>query len=626
MLHFAALFGIAFTLALACKRTFEQTLPVTVLAALLLLTLLAMIRRLLWVDALAVLTLVGVAAFWCYSFLTRRITPKEWLRRFGTHVLTPGLLCFALLAAFFWYAAEPMVAWWRDDLFHWALSPKSLWIFQGFVDGAHHLDPAFGGYAPGLSALQWWAMHALGAWRESTLYFVLFMSYVTFLLPLTSRLSWKRVWLLPLVCIGLIALPQWGCVAAYSFLGVDTVLALCFGYTLCQISRSQNGETFEWVSVALGLCGLVLLKQIGLFFVVFCAVVLGWRRRFGKKEWLCLLPPLLVAGGWFAYCRAMGLTGMHTSGLASSLRAFVQGTFVLPQGAEGLGEALWYSLSTPYVDGASSYAAFVYGASPLVAVPLLVWLALIPVGLRLLAKVEGYAYLRRAAWLFLAATALYLLLQYLGFFTVFYHEVSVYVGAQKSHMVFLLARYLTPLVLGVGMWLLALFIDVFPQRLDDLGQKLSRAFAVACIGLSLFSVNWGGLLANLLPERYIQHDRALGVEAEAQMDHDWAFALEGVENAHVLVGLEMNSDYIKNLRYAFAPTRFELPQASFLQSADALRDYLIQRQITHVICLSDASELYAQASQLVEEGEELYPWSLYEVVATDTGVALRQYD
>lgn len=106
MLQFSAFFAVVCAVCVGTRRRFEQALAPAVCALMLLLTLLAMPRRLLWIDGLAVAALLGVAALAVYALLSRRLTPLELARRFAGNVLTPGLLCFAAAAALYAYPAS----------------------------------------------------------------------------------------------------------------------------------------------------------------------------------------------------------------------------------------------------------------------------------------------------------------------------------------------------------------------------------------------------------------------------------------------------------------------------------------------------------------------------------------
>ena len=71
------------------------------------------------------------------------------------------------------------------------------------------------------------------------------------------------------------------------------------------------------------------------------------------------------------------------------------------------------------------------------------------------------------------------------------------------------------------------------------------------------------------------------------------------------------------MRYAFAPTRFELPTPQ-LEDAQALRAFLREKRVTHVICFDDVHLLFAPMRELAEDGEA-YPWTVYEVAWDEEG-------
>ena len=617
MLHILAFFAAMCAGCCLLKRRFEQVLPLALLSAMPVLTVLAVLQRLSWVDGLAVVVLAVAAGLAVWAVAAKGVSLRALVRGLAKNVFTPGLFCFVLLAGFFAYATEPMAVWWRDDASHWALAVKSLYFFDGLVEGPRHLGPLFATYTPGLQVLQWLAMHIRGGWRESMLYFPLFMTYTVFLLPLCARLRWRHAWLVPAALLGLVAFPVWGNVVSYTFLGVDTALALCLGYTLMQLWRARNGDGFALFSAALGLCGLVLIKQAGMVLALMAMAMLPLVRRCGKKELLCVLSPLVVWGAWMLFCGVQGLGGMHTTGMSDRLAEWLRGEYVLPEGAEGLLEALWLALTAPLS------GSLIYDTAPLLNVPKILVLAAVSIAPWPLARVYGDKRLKRVAVLFSAITLVYLLLQWLSFYTVFYYETSVYVLDFKQNMILLMERYLAPLQLGMGMFALWLLVETAPGRLMPHGKRLPYGMAVLALALGV-TVNWAVLYENLSPGRYYQQSRAAGIKTEILMDHDWAAVLAGRDDACVLLGYDPTAEYIRSFRYTFAPCRFESPEVGSAESPEALGEFLLEKGITHLICFEDGDSLYQSASALTQEGD-LYTWTLYEVIPGDEGVELVEY-
>lgn len=621
MLTPIALLLVVFLLSAQLCRRFEQVLPAVTLGAMVLLTALAMAGRLALTDVFAVSAFVLLVLWLLCTLLRRKTTPATLLANLWRYGVTPGLLLFVALAAFYWYVSAPMTVWWRDDLAHWGLQVKTLWFSGGLVGGAESLNPRFGDYPPGVQVLQWLAMHAQGAWSEQSLYFTLFLLYAVFLLPLVSRLRWRRAWLLPLLFVGFVALPTWGNVLSYVFLGVDTALALCFGYVLWLIWKHERGDGLSLTAIALGMVGLCLIKQIGALLCVFAALLFILRRadKPFRSLWV-LLAPVAAVGGWFLYCGAMGLSGFNTGGAGDHLVAMLTGAYQPPENAAGILPALLNALCVRYVGDITLYTA-----APL-ALPLIVWLVLFPlVPLALgFTKALPMARARLAAAFLAGTTLLYLAVMYLSFFTTFYYETSVYTGAQAGNMVLLIERYMAPVMLGEAMLLIALL-----QEAAQAGSLPSRRLPmlgawIATVVLLAASANWAVMAGVLVPDNYYQGAHATGSEATVRDQETWGSALEGDTGARVLIDLPATSDYTKELVYSFAPAKFyqETPQNT--ASPQALAAYLLENGIDYLVCLDETSTLAQAAAPLAGE-DGFYAYTLFAVEADGSTVTLYEY-
>lgn len=623
MLHILTVFLSVAAVCVLLKHKFEVVLAPVMLLSMLVLTILAMAGSLSFIDTLAPITLALIALLLIYALSARRITPKELLHRIFTYVLTPGLLCFAALIAFYAYASEPMVVWWRDDVSHWALEVKSLLIFDGLVDGAHHLNPFFATYTPGLSLIQWWFMHIAGEFNEGVLYFSLFSTYAVLLLPLLKDLKWKHFYLIPVVLVFFVILPVWGNAMSYLSLAVDTTLSLCFGYALLEIWRLEEKDAFGLLGVALALCGLVMIKQVGfLLALMILPMIFVMKKHKQQNKWqltLCVLSPVIAYIAWMLFCSVMHLSGYHTSGLAQHISDMINGSYVSSPMAEDIPNAFVHALTMPY----TSFITF--DTQALVSIPRLALLVLIPLAPLLLSKHHTKHRMRNISLTLLSMSLVYLLVQLVSFYTVFYDEIPLYVGENMENMCLLLERYLAPVVLGTAVFVIGLFINAFSAKSLSL-KKPAHALGVAAIAaLFLVSTNWDVMYEGLLPDNYFQQERSISVQEQAMMDHYWAEDLEGYEDALVLAGLENNSDFIKDLRYTFAPTDFESPSPEFTASSELLAEHIMQNNITHLICFDEANMLYAPASELVAEDDYLYTWTIYEVTQSGDGILLVEY-
>ena len=624
----SALVFPAIYLACRWKKRLEETLVPALLVAMLVVTGLAMVGKLQCLDSLVIavtlLTLVCGAVHLALHLKPLKMLVKDTF----TYVLTPGLLCFCAAVLFFWFAAEPMVVWWRDDLVHWGLQVKSLWFFHGLVDGAHSLNARFGDYPPGIQVLQWLMIHAEGTWSERTLYFILFTTYAVFLLPLFSRVPWRRAYWMPLMLLFLIAFPTWGNVLSYVFLGVDTSLSLCFGYALLLAWEHRRGERFTYAAFALALCGMLAIKQIGLLLAVFALVLFTLRTHEKAKRLISLWAlPLLLTGAWAWYCNAMGLSGYNTSGISTQLAAMIAGRYQLPANADGILPALWNALLHKYTGDITLYTA-----AP-VELPLLFWflaLALLPLLLRAQKKLDTKSAKLATVWM-LATAAIYLTAIYGSFFTTFYYETDVYTYGEQENMVLLIERYMTPLILGFAMLVIRLLQNAFSapvlmrESASSAGKK-NPSLPITVLAFSVLiaiSTNWAVMEEVLNPDRYYQNERSIGSENAVRDQETWGSALDGIPDARVMIDLDATSDYTKELMYSFAPARFYLSTADNTASTEALSAYLTQQGITQLICLADDSALMQCAAPLAPD-QTLYSYTLYNVLSGANAISLEE--
>ena len=623
MIQIAAFFCTVLGMAVFSKRRFEQALPISLLFAMPILTFLAMGKALSRMDWIAWAVIGGVVLYAGFALAMKRISLPVLGKRFVENILTPGLVCFLIVGAFFLYATKHMTVWSHDDVVYWALEPKLLWVFDGLLNGSQMFDTNFGTYTPGMPVLQWWAMHALGEWQESMLYFVLFMAQVSFLLPLLDKLRWRHAWLIPGICVFLVAFPIFGNLLSYLYLGVDTALGLCFGYTLVAIYRYEKGDDLQFLPIVLGLCALVLIKQIGVVYALTAVLLLPWltrdkiRKQVGKNLWLAV--PFVLAAAWMFFCNLTGRSGVHTSALSTRLAELGQGIFAPPPGVEGLLPALWASLTQIYT------GAMVLGTSAWVRIPkifLLTLFCLIPL---ILNRFAPNRKLRVFSVYFVLLCVLIIFIQYAGFFTVFYHELPIYVFNEgKDSMVPLMERYLAPLIFAMAMLTICLLSDVFASKPKTLPAHTGKVITLAAALVFVLAINWSILLEVMLPANYANNESAEGMEVKMLTEHEWCTALEGEEDVTVLASLSLETDLYANLRYAFAPIDFVPASASYIQDAESLASVIEHQGITHVYFADEFDALYDIGGSLTEY-EEMYPGTLYEVVQGEAGVELVEH-
>ena len=620
MVSLFALIGLVFMVCVIGQKRIERVLPAVLCLWMLPLTVLAALNKLAWVDALSVGMLVAQAVVLILWLL--RVKLPVLGQRIRTYLLTPGFAVFLILAGVLYYCCEPMVVWWADDVFYWALEPKALWYLGGFTDSLGSLAGVYATYTPGMPLIQWQFMHFVGEYRESILYYALFLSYCIFLLPLCERITWKQWWAVPIAAVSLIVLPLLSNALAYTFLSVDTALAACFAFALLTVNEDKP-DPFALVCA---LCGLTLLKQVGIFL---CALVLlfAWLRHradqkqptlpvqgavsFGKLA-LWWVFPAATALGWVVVCSVVGLSGVHAENTVSGIASVFSGQFQLPPNFDVMPAAFWYALThAPTTERLLT-------ALPLIPLSKLVCLLLLFGATLLLARIHGKQQLSKLLVFALLATVFYVLLILGGFAFTFGSEIASYSGAKVNNLSLLLERYLSPLMLGVGS---LVFYYVLAALLDAKRSLVKRALTGGILLiLTVFCVNWASIGETLLPSGYQTREDTLSVADFTAESNFWADSLDCAKDTAVLVGFSNDSVFMSDLNYTYAPARMLLP-IRYKGDVEKLISDLRNRHADYIVCLDDANDLYNTALELTPD-QYLDTYTLYKVLDDGDTVTL----
>ena len=615
VLTFLALLIFAVEISAMGRRRVERSLAIVFCLWMLLLSGLAAFNALAWLQWIVIALLVaeGLALL----LFLRRESAGALLNNLKRYVLTPSLAVFGLMAVALYYLCQPMVVWWADDLFYWALVPKSMWFLGGLSDAYGSLAGGFGTYTPGMPVMQWQFFQFFGEFREDLLYYTLYLSYGIFLLPLCERINWRRGWSIPVAAVALIALPMLANALSYTFLCVDTALAACFAFVLLEVNR----ERFDPLAVISGLIGLVLLKQVGVI-LSFGALALalirhGGRRSPGRTGTLrvlaCWLAPIATLGLWLWVCRLVGLAGSHDESTAQSLTAIFNGTFQWPENFAQMPGAIWYGITHwPTTERLLT-------AWPILPVPKLFWMLFLCLSPLLLWRRHGKRIAVGLCAFFLSFSAVYLLTILMSFATTFGQEIGSYTGENINNISLLLERYLAPLLLGLGALMLAYLIDALSTGSPAPWYRRAGLTAMT-VAIFALCVDWGSIGDTLIPDGYQNREDIFAVAEQTEETNFWADALTDRKNAVILIGFSNDSEYIGNLGYTFAPARFELPVRESGET-DTLVTDLRKRHISYVVCLDDANDLYAAATPLAEDGF-MDTYTLYRVQDDGDAVTL----
>lgn len=578
-------------LCLLAQKRFEQVLAPFACGAILLCYALACFQRLQWF----VFFVYAAAALCAVLLIARRKTLT--LRRSLGLIFTPGLVCFALLAVFLYYAALPHVVSATDDIHYWAVEPYSLFAVGGLTDAAHHLAPRFMTYTPGMPLFQWIGLAVAGEWSESMLYFMLFLLYLIFLLPFSERITWRKAYWMPVFCAFAVGVPTLMNPYSYSMLRVDTALGLCLGYALVQANRPSRGGT---VNLCLSLCVLALLKQVGIAWALLPLSLACVRARQAHlkplRPLVAALCPIAVFASWKLFCAAQGLTGVHLNEASAQISAMLNGSWVAPENLSRLPETLWKCIALP-VGGLSDPT--VVAEQPLLEVPRIWWLLLfvgLPLGAALIGRKPAHRAL--ALWAALCIVGFFIAYTLLSM-TSFYHEIPV--GDDWVVMHYLMGRYFCPLLFG--MFLLFCY-EIISSHARPIRLGGLALLALICV----FCFNWQHVAVTLDPTRFAE-DTPEDIYYYAS-DNFWTDELDEPTSAIVLYGTVAYTDYPERLQYALAPVKLvqiygELDDPGFVR-------LLKRSKVTHVVVTDDENQVYDCAVHYAEDGW-IEPFSPYAV-------------
>lgn len=587
------------------KRRIEETLPICVCAGMLVLFLLAMARKLLWVDGIALVMVVLSFLWLLIGFMRRRLTMKALGCFLKTCILTPGFVAVLALGIGFWILTYCRVVGYGDDLEYWAVQVKSLWYSKGLVDGAHHCALTYSSYTPGMSLVEWWVMHIVGAWEENVLFFALFFVNSLFLLPLIKRSTFKRWGCIPLFVFAAIAGPTMFTGAVYQALWTDSTLGFLLGFVLYQLWDGERGNSFTLLSVGLALCAMALAKETGLIWVLvsfgfFVLVCKGTRQGRWNWRYSCVfVSPVIVTALWKVFCWRNGLGSFLTDTGQMSIQSLLDGSFVRPTGT---GLVLKHMLHAIFLVPTNMDGAW-NGMTSWLGIPPAAWLVVFI----LLAVLWEKTRQREPALaqtpeskslptLMIVIGLCYALVFYLGFFTVFYYEARIY-AARPANVGRLMNRYGMPVYFGIGYLMTGMWLAVKERFLAAGQSRLAKRIAGCMLAILLLFTNWQALWS-MIPKEAARSSQSNHI-AYLREHTPWFLAIKEEEIPETRF-IAARNDSIAHYANAMVPASFV--RLSHQQLAIATPDTLLalirDQKVTHMVAIDDQNLTYELAEKL----------------------------
>lgn len=623
MLLMLALLGLVFELCFIVGKRFEEVLPTVTSAAVLLCYILALFKRLLWFEWI-VYALLVTGFLYCVILLVQRRSkgvPIEFLK----FAITPGVICFIAIAVLFAVAAQPHRVTHTDELYVWSIQPHSIFAHHGLVGPYLNLSPRFMTYTPGISLFQWIGLAINGAWAENVTFLWLWLFYAIMMLPITSHITWKKAYLIPLYVIGFILLPAVFDFEAYKNLRADTALGVCLGYATIQAWRYANAKEFHLfnaVSLALALPLLVLIKQpgIGWALIPIALIVLPNAKTWGVKRTLRTLGawaiiPVATVLSWIVFCQILGLEGQHMTRLENYTAQAFNGDLPSFQDLLSLGLSLILTITKGSVD-------FSTGT---VMVPQLVWLfvfILFPVILYRVGRLNRDT-MRKLVGFLCCGYALYAVVYYFAMLTVFRPEWAVPVQLETvAPIMENILRY------GSALWygLLMLYIDISLAsshfKIENAAKPAKalpvRLLTCALVIICMLNIKWDVIRENLVPNQFTNYELSEKLDELASN----SFWTDSIDDPDAIVLLASDS-YPYNrgwLQYALAPLKLVMPYDKAFDE-DSFRAILRNNRAKYFVSEGTENQLFQTAQAFSEEGY-LDAYTVYQVQWNGDNVVL----
>lgn len=315
LMHICAVMVCVLWIAYYFKVSVVETMPVFVCGLVLILYMLAVLRRLSWIDIIA----AAVIVLFLFRIMIGTKQEKSKLAKACLENMTQPSTIAAVftMAAIITLTSGKAVSWW-DDINFWASDVKSLYFLDGFAGRYANVSPEFGDYPPGAQLIKWWFLHmSPHVFREGLAFAGYHTMNMVFLFPLFKKLKGRNVPVMFLTASALWMLPSIVEVYGYSGFCADLTMACIYGGFLLAVTElgecsgehcDRRTRIFRYGRCALYLSVLVLIKSIGfvwaLFGIIFMMLYLRGSNEV-KERAAVTAAPVLTGGSWLLFCLVM---------------------------------------------------------------------------------------------------------------------------------------------------------------------------------------------------------------------------------------------------------------------------------------------------------------------------------
>lgn len=280
---------------------------------------------------LGALLIFPVSAFLFMFSLKNQVKPK--LSELIKENLNPSIIFFLVFSAWNYLHVARMQFFEWDEFTHWGPTIKSMFLFDVFgKDSPIILNNT--SYPPGLAIISYLVLKIRNVWDESYVFWAYQLIFVSILIPILAKFTYKKTGYLIFSAIVLI-LNSLYFSNVFKTIYADPLLAIVFGYTL-YLAASKISVNNAWAKLNFfaAISFLVLIKDFGIVLSLISISVFIFNLIFtqignfissieiGRKTTLAIATYILCSFGirfiWSLYLSSGSLSGSSSSALAGS--------------------------------------------------------------------------------------------------------------------------------------------------------------------------------------------------------------------------------------------------------------------------------------------------------------------
>lgn len=268
---FIIIVSIAAALAEMFKEKIDITIPITVIAIVLIIYPFGFFYKLHY----GVYIIYGVSVIAMIYLLCKCIMylKKKKFTEFISRIITPGIVVYLLFWIFFIVLNKRRLFSNWDEFSHWGLIVKNMFVFDSYGTNPETIV-LFRGYPPFTAIFEYFFLRIKNYYTEGEIIIAMNVLYTSMIMPLMKNISWKKNLPKLLIIIPMLfLLPLCFYQEFYTTVYVDAILGIFMAYILYIYFTIENIK-LKYISICLGIIALPLIKAAGTGLAVFALVII----------------------------------------------------------------------------------------------------------------------------------------------------------------------------------------------------------------------------------------------------------------------------------------------------------------------------------------------------------------